>query len=147
MAAVLVDKQIADDELCARCILHPLMYSESKNKLKDQAFQPKWGEHDASLLRLKYCTKDFCHKHGERLLIENQTYVGLAFITSKQVEEVNEWAASKDSLKKYDGEKVEVNGTEAYVTYAPMNNGDYVDLSVDVYTEGEIDLPMHAAKI
>ena len=32
----------------------------------------------------------------------------------------------------------------AHVMYAPMNNGEYVDTDVDVYTEKEIDLPMHA---
>ena len=143
MAAVLVDKQIAEDEICARCVLHPLMFSESKGKLKDPAFQPKWGEHDASMLRLKYCTKEFCHQHGEHLMVDGQTYVGLAFITPKQVEEVNEWAVSEYSLKKYDGERYEVNGTEAHVIYAPMNNGKYVDVDIDVFTEGEIDLPMH----
>lgn len=144
MAAVLIDKQIADDEICVRCVLHPLMYSESKGKLNDPVFQPKWGEYDASLLRLRYCTKEFCHKHGEQLKVEGQAYVGLAFITSKQVEEVNKWAASEESLKKYDGENAEINGTEAHVAYAPMNKGKYVDLCLDVYTEGEIDLPMHA---
>ena len=104
MASVLIDKKIAEDEICARCVLHPLMYSESKKKLKEQAFQPKWGEHDASMLRLRYCTKGFCHQHGTNLNVEGQTYVGVAFITPRQVEEVNEWAASDNSLKIYDGE-------------------------------------------
>ena len=144
MASVLIDKKIAEDEICARCVLHPLMYSESKKKLKEQVFQPKWGEHDASMLRLRYCTKGFCHQHGGRLNVEGQSYVGVAFITPRQIEEVNEWAASDNSLKIYDGENAEINGTEAHVMYAPMNNGEYVDTDVDVYTEKEIDLPMHA---
>ena len=144
MDGVLVEKLIAEDEVCARCVLHPLMYSESKNRLKEQAFQPKWGEHDASLLRLRYCSKDFCHHHGEKLNVEKQIYVGLAFISPAQVEEVNKWAISEDSAKKYDGEKSEVNGTQARVVYSPMNGGEYVDTTKDVYTEGDIDLPMHA---
>ena len=37
MAAVLVDKQIAEDEICARCVLHPLMFSESKGKLSKRS--------------------------------------------------------------------------------------------------------------
>lgn len=36
MAAVLIDKQIVEDEVCARCILHPLMYSEKKDSLKER---------------------------------------------------------------------------------------------------------------
>ena len=144
MAAVLVDKQIADTEVCARCIVHPLMYSESKNCLKDQAFQPKWDERDASVLRLNYCTKEFCLRHGENLKMNGQTFVGLAFITSGQVEEVNQWAASENSKKKYDGENIDINRTVAHVVYAPMHNGKYVDTKEDVYTEGNVDMPMHA---
>ena len=143
MAAVLIDKQIDEEEVCARCVLHPLMFSEKKNCLKEQTFQPKWGEHDASLLRLRYCTKEFCHQHGEKLMIEGQAYVGLAYITQKQVNEVNEWAVSQDSKKKYDGVKDEINGIEAHLVYAPMNRGEYVDINIDIYTEGGIDLPMH----
>jgi len=144
MVAVLVDKQIADTEVCVRCVVHPLMYSESKKCLKDQAFQPQWDEYDASLLRLNYCTKDFCLKHGENLKINGQTFVGLAFITPAQVEEINQWAASEDSKKKYDGENIDINRTIAHVVYAPMHNGEYVDMQVDVYTESDVDLPMHA---
>lgn len=47
MASQLVDKTIDDEELCVHCIHHPLMYSASKNKLKEEAFQPKWDERDA----------------------------------------------------------------------------------------------------
>lgn len=144
MAVELVDKHIEDDETCVRCVLHPLMYSESNNKLKEQAFQPKWGEHDASLLRLRYSTVDFCRHHGEKLAVEGQTFVGLAFLTPIQVEKINNWAISEASTKKYDGENAEVNGIEAHIEYAPMNNGKYVDRNIDVYTERDIDLPMHA---
>lgn len=144
MASVLVDKQIADTEVCARCVVHPLMYSERKKCLKDQAFQPKWDENDASVLRMNYCTKEFCLNHGEKLKMNGQAFVGLAYITSGQVEEINRWAEAAESKKKYDGENIDVNKTVAHVVYAPMHNGKYVDTTIAVYTEGEIDLPMHA---
>lgn len=144
MASQLVSKIIADEEPCVRCIHHPLMFSASKNRLKDEAFQPKWDERDASLLRLNYCDEAFCVAHGKSLKINGSEFIGLATICSKDVSAVNEWSDSDESMMKYDGKNEEPNGMKAHIHYAPMNGTNYVDTSIDVYTESEISLPMHA---
>lgn len=144
MASRLVSKTISEDEPCARCIHHPLMFSSSKNKLKDEAFQPKWNERDASLLRLNYCDEDFCVAHGKGIRINGSEFIGIATICQSDVNAVNEWSDSDDSKMKYDGERLESNGMKAHIHYAPMSDGDYVDADIDVYTESEITLPMHA---
>lgn len=144
MASILVDPIIADDEVCVRCIHHPLMYSVSKAKLKDEAFQPKWDERDASMLRLRYCNEDFCAVHGNGIEIKGNEFIGLATIIPTDVKAVNEWAVSEDSKIRYDGkEEKETNGMQAHIIYAPMNGKEYVDASKPVYTEGDISLPMH----
>lgn len=144
MASQLVSKTIADDEPCVRCIHHPLMFSASKNKLKDEAFQPKWDERDASLLRLNYCDEEFCVAHGKNVNIKGSEFIGIATICQNDVNAVNEWSDSDESRMKYDGKSEESNRMKAHIHYAPMNAGDYVDSNIDVYTESEIDLPMHA---
>lgn len=144
MASQLVDKTIDDEELCVRCIHHPLMYSASKNKLKEEAFQPKWDERDASLLRLRYCDEDFCVAHGQTIEIKGSTFVGLATIRPIDVKAVNEWSETDESKMIYDGVEEKPNGMKAQIVYAPMNGNDYVDTTIDVYTESEVSLPMHA---
>lgn len=144
MASELVSKVLADNEPCVRCVHHPLMFSASKNKLKGEAFQPKWNERDASLLRLNYCDENFCVAHGKSIRIKGSEFIGLATICPNDVNKVNEWSDSTESMMKYDGKNEETNGMKASIHYAPMNGGDYIDTDVDVYTEGEISLPMHA---
>ena len=120
------------------------MYSASKNKLKEEAFQPKWDERDASLLRLRYCDEDFCVAHGQTIEIKGSAFIGLATIRPIDVKAVNEWSESDESMMKYDGAEEKSNGIKAQIVYAPMNGNDYVDTTIDVYTESEISLPMHA---
>ena len=117
MASQLVDKTIDDEELCVRCIHHPLMYSASKNKLKEEAFQPKWDERDASLLRLRYCDEDFCVAHGQTIEIKGSAFIGLATIRPIDVKAVNEWSESDESMMKYDGAEEKSNGIKAQIVY------------------------------
>lgn len=143
MASVLVDKNIDPDEECARCVCYQLMYSENKGKLKDPAFQPKPGERDASLLRLRYCDMSFCEEHGMGIFGEIG-FAGVATIKASAIDEVNVWASSPESEKVYDSGIKEVNGMEAHINYAPMHDGKYVDTNIDVFTEKDVSLPMHA---
>ena len=110
MASELVSKTVDDEELCVRCIHHPLMYSASKNKLKEEAFQAKWDERDASLLRLRYCDESFCVAHGQKIEIKGSSFVGLATISPTDVNAVNEWSVSDESKMKYDGKEEKTNG-------------------------------------
>lgn len=131
---MLIPKSLDFSEECIRCIYHPLMYSEHLQKLKREAFLPPQNSNKVSLLRLKYTSGgyDFCVRHGKSLLMRKQFFLGLAKITPKMVK-----VCEEDVLVKH--------GLSAEIIYAPMNNGEYIDTSVDIYTDDtNIDLPMHA---
>lgn len=131
---MLVPKHLDPSEKCIRCVLHPLMYSNSKHQLKREAMLPPRNSTKVSLLRLDYTEEGlpFCVNHGKSLSIDGQTFVGLASITPKMVEECSDKILKTQSL-------------HAEVVYAPMHQGEYVDTSIDVDTQDpNIDLPMHA---
>lgn len=131
---MLVPKELDSAEECIRCVLHPLMYSNSQQKLRREAMLPPRESNKVSLLRLVY-TEDglpFCVKHGKSLSVKGQTFVGLASVTPQMVNECSDSILKPHSLK-------------AEVVYAPMHKGEYVDPTIDVYTrDPNVDLPMHA---
>ena len=131
---MLIPQKIDSDEECVRCVLHPLMFSASRHKLKREAMPPPRGSNKVSLLRLAY-TKEglpFCIRHGKSLSIDGHTFVGLALITPRMVDD-----CSKSILKPHE--------LSAVVVYAPMHHGEYVDVSVGIDTQDpNVDLPMHA---
>ncbi len=131
---MLIPKTLDPEEECVRCVLHPLMYSQSKGRLNRTAFLPPPGGNKVSLLRLAYTTGgyDFCIKHGRSLIIKDNTFVGLASISPKMVKECSDSVLKSHSL-----------GAE--ILYAPMHQGQYIDSDVDIdTTNSDIDLPMHA---
>jgi len=131
---MLVPKELNSSEECIRCVLHPLMYSKSQQKLRREAMLPPRNSSKVSLLRLDYTEEGlpFCIRHGKLLSVKGQTFVGLASITPQMVNECSDSVLKPHSLK-------------AEVVYAPMHKGEYVDKTIDVYTQdSNVDLPMHA---
>lgn len=131
---MLVPKELDSVEECIRCVLHPLMYSKSQQKLKREAMLPPRGSNKVSLLRLKYTEEGlpFCIRHGKSLSVNGHTFVGLASVTPQMVNECSDGVLKQYSLK-------------AEVIYAPMHQGKYVDPTIDIDTKDpNIDLPMHA---
>lgn len=136
----LVSKEISSDELCLRCVYHPLQIS-SKGQLRREALlpPPNKGRNDVSLLRSAYMPLEECIRHGENTQMgEGQSFMAIASITRQDVLENNEWARTKD-------EKGNVNGTSADIYYAPMHGEQYVSLDIDVHiNDSNCDLPAHA---
>jgi len=125
----LIPEHIDGEEPCVRCILHPMMYSESKQKFRREALLPPPNRNDVSLLRLNYTTIDFCAEHGKSIAKENVHYVGLVSITRNDVLSVNR--EQKDCVS-------------ADIVYGPMHQDKYV-LDRPVYVDDpSVDLPMHA---
>lgn len=80
---------IADDEIIVRSLLSPLLYSQSKSKLKDPAFSPPPGGNEVSVLRHRYTTTDFCRSHSQSLEIADNEYTGMAIIEASSIQKVN----------------------------------------------------------
>jgi len=135
----LVPKEIFTDELCLRCIYHPLHFSNGKLKREALLPPPNKERNDVSLLRYSYMPIEKCIEHGQQTQMGgSQSFVAIASITRKDVLENNEWAKLKDA-------KGIFNGTFADIYYAPMNANQYVSLDIDVYTnDSNCDLPAHA---
>lgn len=86
-----IPENIDGCEILVRGILHPFFYSESKKKLKEQAFMPPPNKCDVSVLRLCYTILDFCKAHSKALKIgDDSVYVGLAFVQAQQVKKAGE---------------------------------------------------------
>lgn len=138
---VLVHKEITLDEPCLRCIFHPL-HIDSKGNIKREALLPPAhkNRNDVSLIRQNYMSIDKCIAHGKKTNMgSEQSFRAIASITLRDVLEINQWAASTQPPNNTP------NGTSAMIYYAPMTNGEYVNLEVDIYTDDpEIDLPAHA---
>lgn len=86
----LVPVSLERDEIVTRAILHPLFYSDSKHKLKREAFLPPPGRNDVSVLRLKYTSADYCKKHAKSLSYKGQSYRGLATLLVDVMSKVND---------------------------------------------------------
>jgi len=131
----LVPRNIEGNEPCIRCVMHPMMFSEHKQKLKREAILPAPKRKDVSLLRLKYTTLDFCISHGKRLCNENATFKCLASIFLKDV---------NDMSNESETECCPWFGVKADIAYAPMHQGKYI-FDKDVFVNDEkVELPMHA---
>lgn len=89
--------EIAENEVIVRGILTPL-FASSKGKLSRNAFLPPRSispnyRYDVSVLRHNYCNADFCKTHiKQRVIIPNNTYIGLAIFCARVVKDVNEEA-------------------------------------------------------
>lgn len=142
---ILVSREIEPDEICIRCLLHPLM-KQNNTKLRNTTVLPPKGENGVSVLRLRYCDEEFAVKHGKSLKVGNNVFWGLAEFTQKIVDSTNNWAQS--DLSKADGIEG-VNGIEAHIEYKPMiNDREYVSEEKDVFLDDpDIKLPMHAELI
>lgn len=119
---------VDSEELLVRGILHPMFCSNSKNKLKREAFLPPPERRDVSLLRFLYTDDDFCKQHSKSLTIPNNIYKGLA--TFKTVHVYNAVTAAKAEI-------------EAHVKGTPIDINDNYIVSKPVYV-GDPGLPMHA---
>lgn len=137
---VLVPKEIMPDEPCLRCIFHPL-HVDSKGVIKREALLPPLhkNRNDVSLLRQNYMSIDQCVAHGRRTNMgAQQNFFAIASITLNDVIENNQWALTT-------AQNNVPNGTSAMIYYAPMSNGEYVNVEVDVYSEdSNVELPAHA---
>jgi hypothetical protein len=80
---------VHEDELLVRVIVHPLFFSQSKNKLKEGAFLPAPNGTDVSVLRHLYTTDLFCKTHAKSVIVGNHTYCGLATLIHKNVQDLN----------------------------------------------------------
>lgn len=130
----LVPRCISEDEPCVRCVMHPWMYSEKKQKLKRETVLPAPNRKDVSLLRLNYTNIDFCIQHGKKLSNANATFTCLATL-------------HRGNLKKLNGlsdSEVAWAGIKSEIIYGPMHQGHYV-LDRDVFVDDDnVELPMHA---
>lgn len=127
-----VDKKILPDEECARCVYSPFHYSESKNKLKREAFLSRVGDDCISLLRLRYCDYDYCINHGIKISNPpDKVFCVIAVLTQNTLNNVNSIFES-DRLS-------------ASVVASPMDGNDYVDPQAVVYVDdANVSTPMHA---
>lgn len=131
----LVPRTISENEPCVRCVMHPMMYSESKQRLKREAMLPAPNRRDVSLLRLNYTNIDFCILHGRSLSNTNASFKCLATVHGKDLKELNNLSDSKDT---------QWAGVNSEIIYGPMHQGHYV-LDKDVYVDDDdVELPMHA---
>lgn len=137
---VLVPREIMPDEPCLRCIFHPL-HIDSKGVIKREALLPPAhkNRNDVSLLRQNYMPIEQCIAHGRKTNMgSQQNFIAIASITLNDVVENNQWALTSSTNN-------DPNGTSAMIYYAPMTNGEYVNMKVDVYSEDpNIELPAHA---
>lgn len=85
-----IPPQIGNDETLVRGIVHPLMFSKSRQKLKANAFLPPPGRSDVSVLRAKFTTPDFCKKHFKTLVVGNHQYCGMAILEVSAIHQINE---------------------------------------------------------
>lgn len=120
---------VNNEELLVRGIVHPLFCSDSKNRLKSQAFLPPPNRNDVSLLRHAYTNDDFCKKQTKSISIAmNQSYFGVATFIHKHIDLIN---------STFDAEfKVFINATPL-----DTNNNYRKDFPVFISDKG---LPMHS---
>lgn len=122
-----IPRQIEDDELIVRGIVHPLFYSDSKRTLKEGAFLPPPGRCDVSVLRRNYTSDNFCKNHASSLEITGNTYKGLATFLAKHVNDVRTQTTMTHDVS---------------IRATPIdNNGNYTEKKVFQFSLG---LPMHA---
>lgn len=92
-----IPDEIAPSETLVRCLVHPLFYSQSKKRIKEQAFLPPRGKNEVSVLRLKYTDDMFCKNHCAKINIPNNTYCGAALLIAENINYANERFGSLES--------------------------------------------------
>lgn len=117
------------EELLVRGIVHPMFYSNSKARLKREAFLPPPTKQDVSLLRREFSPHDtFCKNHCKSIKVGNSSYCGMATFLARHVDETN-----RDN----DNVSLAVKAT-------PIDeHGQYVEEGLEVFSESP-GLPMHA---
>ena len=121
---------IQAEELLIRGIVHPMFYSNSKGKLKREAFIPPPQKQDVSILRRLYAPDDsFCKNHCKSIAIGDSTYCGMATFLSQHVDEVNIGVPYEIAVS---------------VKATPIDeNENYVGDGLEVFLDS-LGLPMHA---
>lgn len=126
--------EIHEEESLGRIILHSLHYSESKNKIRPEAFIPSPNEIDEiSVLRYMYTNANFCKRHGLKIAqIRNHPnnpckFIGVAFLFNH---EINTVSAGSTEVS-----------CQAIASPYDENNNRRTD--PQVFTE-DLGLPMHA---
>ncbi len=125
---------IENDEVLARGIVHPLMYSKSKKRLKENAFKPPPGRNDVSVLRLRYTDADFCKKHFKTLVVGFHVYCGIALLKVGEARNVPSNIFVNNEER--DLPKLEVS-------FTPLNAAGNYRNDAPVLAE-DAGLPMHA---
>ncbi|TAK38496.1 MAG: hypothetical protein EPO28_11205 [Saprospiraceae bacterium] len=125
---------ITFQEVLARGIVHPLMYSKSAGQLKENAFKPPPGRNDVSVLRLLYAGAGFCKKHFKSLVVGFHAYCGMALIKAGDVEDIPSKVADQ-SL----GEEL----PKVRVAFTPLDDKGQLRTDAPVFS-ADAGLPMHA---
>jgi len=69
---------IKEDEIILRGICTPFHYSESKKKLKPEAFRPPPESNEVSIIRHTYVDVEVARNRSKDLETEGKTYIGMA---------------------------------------------------------------------
>lgn len=125
-----IPRSIAGAETLIRGIVHPYFYSESKRKLKPEAFLPPPAKRDVSVLRLAYADAPFCKQHCQGLRMgKDGLYVGLAALTAEAVDEAGRLPAVAGAVT---------------VAATPLDVNEKPIAIEVVVTTADAGLPMHA---
>lgn len=123
------------EESLGRIILHSFHYSESKKKIRPEAFIPSPHEIDEiSVLRYEYTNANFCKIRGLIIAERRNTpanpckFVGVAFLYNKEVNGISE--TSEDC------------SCRAIAT--PLDENDKLRVTGDTILITDAGVPMHA---
>lgn len=134
---------INEEESLGRIILHSFHYSESREKIRPEAFIPSPSEIDEiSVLRYVYTNSDFCKQQGlfiaQRKNKPNNPckFIGVAFLFNKEVNAVSDNATNVSCqaiASPYDEKEVKRQDSPVLITDAglPM----HADLKYSVTVE------------
>jgi hypothetical protein len=126
-----ISLQIESNEILVRGILHPLLYSNSKKRLKESVFLPPPNNQSntVSMNRLRYTDAHFCKQHAKSIRSSNSSYCGLATIIVLDISTVSD---NSEDLK-------------ATVLATPIDeNGEYVNTQTQKVFVDAKGTPMHA---
>jgi hypothetical protein len=125
-----IPRSIAGAETLIRGIVHPYFYSESKGKLKPEAFLPPPAKRDVSVLRLNYADAPFCKQHCKDLRMgRGGLYVGMAALLAEAVDEAAQLPAVAGAV---------------VVEATPLNEHKQLVAATAEVTTADAGLPMHA---
>lgn len=75
--------EITVDEIVVRAVKTPYHVDLKKNRLKHQAFRPRPGRDDVSVMRKRHLGSDGCKRKAVE--ISGQAYVGLAALRAEEI--------------------------------------------------------------